>query len=347
MMDELKSFLLTPGVAGFEERIREKIREGAEVYASTKTDNIGNLWCEIGDKGPVIMLIAHMDEIGMVVSKIEDDGMLRFRKMGGVDERCLLGRGVRVHTTNGQVSGVIGILPPHLMEDRKEGMSKLPGLKELRIDLGCSSKEEVEEKGVALMDPITVSKEVQMLGDRIISGRGLDDRFGCVVLLELLRILHSTVSNCRIKFVWSTQEETGLRGAKVASEEDIDMVIVIDSCSSTDFPQAPDHTSGVVLGEGPVARFLDEGAMANPTLIRFVQRVASRNSIPLQIGITGGRTDGAVIQERGAMMVPLGVGVRYTHSPVECIHLDDLENLIGLTEAILMEIDEQGLEVLE
>ncbi len=347
MLEKLKSFLLTPGIAGFEEEIRGKIKEEAEKYASTRTDNIGNLWCEIGGGGPAIMLIAHMDEIGMVISKIEDEGTLRFRKVGGVDERCLLGRGVKVHTRGGIVPGVIGILPPHLMEDREEEISKMPDIKELRVDIGCRSKEEAVTRGVALMDPVTVSKEVLMLGEDIISSRSLDDRFGCVVLLELLHSLHSRISNCTIKFVWSTQEEMGLRGAKVASGEDIDMVIVIDSCSSTDFPQAPDHTSDIVLGDGPVARFLDEGAMANPALIKFVQRIAGEYNIPLQIGITGGRTDGAVIQERGARMVPLGVGVRYTHSPVECIHLGDLRNLVSLTEAALMEIEEHGLEVLK
>lgn len=343
-MEELERLIVTPGVSGFEGGIRSLIREMVGGLTPLTTDTMGNLLTTIGE-GTHIMLMAHMDEIGMLVSRIEEDGTLRFRKVGGVDERCLLGRMIRISTSSGQVNGVIGVVPPHLMRDPEKEMSTFPKAEDLRVDVGCSSRKEVESLGIRLMDPMTVEKRPFLLNGRILCSRGLDDRFGCWVLIELLRRMVKRALPLRLSFAWTAQEEMGLRGAKVVGgRERVEMGIIIDTSSATDFPDAPGHATPVALGKGPVIRYMDSRAIASPPLVRLVEKVAGERGIPYQIVITGGGTDGVVIQEAGAMMIPMGVPIRYTHSPVECMHLDDLDRLIDLLEALLIALSEKGLE---
>lgn len=345
MIDELRELLLIPGVSGFEEKVREHIEGKAQWYARTETDRMGNLYASLGGEERSIMVMAHMDENGMVVSRIEENGFVRFRVIGGIDDRCLVGRVVNLVTRQGPVKGVIGLLPPHLMVRPEQEMSKVLRTEDLRIDLGCSSAEEVKGLGVDLTTPVLFEKQPVMLQNNLFSARGLDNRMGCVVLLEVLRRLHGKRLNSKVTFVWSVQEEIGLRGATVvAMQHRPDYAIIIDTCSATDIPGVPDHFSELRVGGGPVIRYIDNRAIATPAFVAYVREVAAAHDIPYQIGISGGSTDGAAAQSSGACMVPLGVAIRYTHAPVECISLDDLDDLVRLLETLILEMDQGGMD---
>lgn len=345
MLEELRELLEVPGVSGFEAPIRERIESKARWYARTEVDRIGNLYASIGGEERSIAVIAHMDENGMVVTKLEDDGTLRFRVIGGIDDRCLVGRVVNIYASKGMVKGVIGLLPPHLMVRPEQEMAKVLKAEDLRIDLGCSSAEEARGLGIDLATPVVFEKQPTALQNGIFSARGLDNRMGCTVLLEVLRRLHQRRLNSHVEFVWSVQEEIGLRGATVVSmTRSPDFAIIVDTCSATDIPGVPGHFSQLKVGGGPVIRFIDNRAIATPAFVDCVKKVAAGHGIPVQIGISGGSTDGAAAQTTGAAMVPLGVAIRYTHAPVECISLEDLENLARLLEALLLEMDQGGMD---
>ena len=158
MKEILKELIYTHGVSGYEEEIREKIREMISKFGEPKIDNMGNLILTIGkENSKHIVLIAHMDELGMVVSFIEENGMICFRKVGGIDDRTLVGRVVEIYTKNGILNGVIGIAPPHLTKEKKR--KKIISADELRVDVGTFSKEETEKLGVRLLDSIRLKKD--------------------------------------------------------------------------------------------------------------------------------------------------------------------------------------------
>jgi len=343
LLEEILELLSVPGVSGFEGQVREVIKAKAQWYAKTSVDRMGNLHAEVGGKGPHIMLIAHMDENGFVITRIEDSGFLRFRTIGGWDDRCLVGRVVNVLTPKGTVKGVIGLLPPHLMTKPNEEMAKVLRTEDLHIDAGCSSAAEVQGLGVEVGTPVVLEKQPTMLRNNVLSARGLDDRVGCAVLLELLKRLHGRKLSAHLHYAWSVQEEIGLRGAQMLSmSHRPDAAIIVDTCSASDIPGVASHFSQIRMGGGPVIRFIDNRAIATPGLVAFVRRIAEERGIVIQMGISGGSTDGAMAQAGGAAMVPLGFPIRYTHSPVECVSLKDVEEMVRLLESLILEMDQGG-----
>jgi putative aminopeptidase FrvX len=334
MKQLVEELIRVPGVSGFEDDIRECIRGKVEAMGlETEEDNIGNLIVTVGDKGPKAVFIAHMDELGLIVSKMESDGSLRIRKVGGIDDRTLVGRVVEIKTQKGIVTGVIGLKPPHLMtesDDRK----KVVGWEEVRVDVGTRSRAETEKLGVRVLDPMVLKKDVTFIGD-IICARGVDNRAGCAVLLDALDRLRKKRLPVRLSFVWSVQEETGLKGAKVVGfRMTPDYVFAIDTMTTTDGPGQGETYEKVFIGAGPALRMLDHAAVASPKLRKLIEGVAKAGKVPLQYGTGGGATDGAVMQDFGALMMPLGIPMRYTHSPTECASMKDLENLSKLVVLI-------------
>lgn len=344
IVKELEEFIRTPGVSGFEDDIRALIRRKVSEVKGTSShvDDMGNLVVSLagGGKGKHVVVVAHMDELGMLVTNIEQDGSICFRKMGGIDDRTLISRVVHIRTRKGVVPGVIGIKPPHLMENRDEMMKTVPA-KELRVDVGTASKKETEALGVEVLDPMTLKKDFDIMRRKLVVARGLDDRFGCVAILEILRRMAGEASRLpvRLTFVWSVQEEIGLRGAfAIASRLQPDIVFAIDSGSTTDAPGMPRELAPFKLGKGPGLRLVDNRAVASPVLRAYIEKVAKRNRIPLQVLVTGGSTDAAAMQQMGCAAMPVAIPLRYTHSTVEVIHLDDLENLVRLMVKVLQGI---------
>lgn len=326
-MDKLVEALIElcsiPGVSGREERVRQHLIERLQV--PYRVDKIGNLIVELGEGEESVALMAHMDEIGLIVTGVNSDGTLSFRKVGGFDDRILAGAHVQVVTETKSLDGVIGIAPPHL--------SGQQSLENLRIDIGCKSKREVEELGVKVLDYAVFKKHASVLNNEFLAMRSLDDRFGCLALLETLNRVKDRKLTKKVYFVWTVQEEIGLKGAKAfVSNHDVDVCYAIDSfacCSAL--------TGDVAPGKGPVLRMLDNSAFASFELMKKVLKLAEKNNVPLQVGVTGGGTDGSVAMEFGAEMVPITLAVRYLHTPAEYISISDLKNLIELLTLLVLE----------
>ncbi|MFO7991020.1 MAG: M42 family metallopeptidase [Thermoplasmata archaeon] len=329
-IEELKKLLGTKGISGYEGPIRNTIKEMVSELGETREDNIGNLILEKPGDGPHIAVVAHMDEIGLVVSNIEDNGYLRIMKIGGVKDSLLEGRPVTIHTEAGPVNGIIGHKAPHLKTSSDEEEKITPWTK-TRVDIGASSKEEARKMGVDVPNPITFNSTFRRMGDKRFSSGSLDNRIGCYTLIRVARQLMTQDTNKRYSFVWSVQEEIGLRGAKVvANTLNPDYVIALDTYTTTDSPGIESFYKPIKLGSGPVIRMVDTRAISSPKMVEHFKNVAERNGIPYQYGVTGGTTDGMALQEGGGMMAALGVPVRYSHSTVECGHWGDVNNLYNL-----------------
>lgn len=334
MLELMQWLLAASGISGYEAPIRDAIRESVGDALALETDSLGNLYGTLGQDSPHILFIAHMDELGLVVTHIEDNGCLRFRKIGGIDDRLLPSRPVIVHTQSGPVRGVIGMVPPHLIIDRSQ-MKQVVPWQDLQIDLCTRSIDETKSLGVRLLDPITLQKDSFILQGKYLCGRAIDDRFGCAVLIKLVAKLAKKKLDRKITFVWSVQEEIGLHGASVIGNRfSPDIVVAVDSFATGDAPDVPYRLAPVRLGDGPVLRLLDNRAIASTKLREQFEKLAAKNSLPLQVGATGGGTDGSAIQRAGtgSHMMAISVAVRYLHSTVEICHLDDLDNLVALLE---------------
>ncbi|NJE55379.1 M42 family metallopeptidase [Thermococcus sp. 21S9] len=330
LAEELREITRIPGISGYEEKVREKIAEWLEPYADYTVDTIGNLIVELGEGELKGIFMAHMDEIGLLITGIRPDGKLTFRKVGGIDDRLLYGRHLDVVTENGKLDGIIGALPVHLNLERK--FDTVPWNK-LVIDIGAESREEAERLGVKVLDYAVFKKHFAVLNDRYVSTRSLDDRFGVVALIEAIKDLVDHDLDGRWIFAFTVQEEIGLKGAKFLAERySPKYAFAVDS-----FACCAELTGDVRLGGGAVIRAVDNSAIYTRRLARRVAEIASRNGIPLQVGVTGGGTDASAFQHKSEVLA-LSVPMKYLHSEVETLHLGDLEALIKLIEAIALEM---------
>ncbi len=322
LAEKLIEFCSIPGVSGREEKVREYLIDRLDV--PYEVDNLGNLIVTLGEGDKSIALMAHMDEIGLVVTGINSDGTLNFRKVGGFDDRLLLGTHLQIITESGPLDGVVGITPPHL--------STTQSAENPRIDIGCRTKQEAESLGVKVLDYAVFKKHASFLNRDFLAMRSLDDRFGCLALLEVLNRVKGEKLTKKVHLVWTVQEEIGLKGAKAfVAKHNVDVCYAIDSfacCSAL--------TGDVTPGKGPVLRMLDNSAFASYGLMKKVLELAERHRIPIQVGVTGGGTDGSVAMEFGAQMVPITLAVKYLHSPAEYISLNDLKNLIDLLAVLVV-----------
>ncbi len=328
----LRKLVNVPGVSGFEDKVRESIRSSIKSYGKTWIDPIGNLVLELGEGEKSILLAAHMDELGLLVTNIDDDGKIRFRKIGGIDDRILPSQHVVIHTSKGDVQGVIGLTPPHL---RLEKELKVVPWNELYIDVGVDSAEEARELGIEVLDPVTFYKPWSILGKgNIIATRSIDDRFGCAVLVELAHKIYegSIRPRAKIYLAWTVQEEVGLRGAlALAHTLKPNYMIAVDTTTCCN----PVITGGLKPGKGPTLRVVDNAGIMNPRIAKYIVNLAREHSIPLQPASAGGGTDMAAFQRVNVYAVSLGVPVKYTHSTTEMINLNDVDMLIKLLSIVI------------
>jgi len=338
LSEQLKELTMLPGVPGYEGAVRDHIKDAIGKKGQAEEDTIGNLIVRLGKpdpKKPKLGLMAHMDECGFIVSNILDNGTLRFKKLGGLQDRVILGRAVQVHTKKGPIYGVIGVNAPHLMLNPDEKDKIIPWNK-LCIDLGTRSRAETEKLGVSMLQPITLKKDFFIMNKKYVVSRGLDNRAGVTGLLETFRNIDEKKLKTEVIFVWGVQEEIGLRGARViANRIPLDYAIPVDTYSTTDAPGLGDFFEPVYMGEGPVLRMVDARVVATPSFGEKLAKIAKAAKIPIQLGVTGGSTDGMALQESGAATMPIGIPMRYSHSCVEIVHLDDLANFIKLLTAAI------------
>lgn len=332
------------GVSGYEDDVREQVRRRLEhLPCDFKTDALGNLFAYFpapSPDAPVLMLDAHLDEIGLVVSYVESNGFLRFTTVGGWDERVLPAHAVDVKTESGDIyRGVVGTPPPHIL--KPEDRNKPFPLESLFIDVGARSAEEVAEMGIRVGDSAVPAYPFTVLTNGGVIGKALDDRAGCTVLIRALEELFAQGAPelpMQVVAVFSTFEEVGARGAQVASYEVApDLAVVLEGTIAADCPGVPPARCPSKQGGGPVLTLIDRTAQFPRRLVRFVEDVARDNAIPTQLKTPSyGGTNAARIQmvRSGVPTSVISVPCRYIHSPHSMLKIEDLEHTIGLTVAL-------------
>lgn len=326
----LKESVMVPGPSGFEGPIRRFIVDRLRSLGlEPRVDEVGNVYVELGSGNSRLVVAAHMDELGLVVTHVGDDGLISFRKLGGIDDRVLPGQHVQLLTENGVVEGVIGITPPHLMIDERE-RDRVLRWSELRIDVGASSREEAEEMGIKPLTPAVFKKHWSTLaGGKVVATRALDDRVGVSILLELARMAAEgeVRPSQRLVLAWTVQEEVGLRGASyIAQKLEADAMLAVDTMACC----LEQITGSARPGGGPVLRALDNQYVAPEPLRRWLLEAASRAGVPLQLATAGGTTDAAAFQRSGIPSVAVGILTRYAHSTAETAHVSDIEAALRL-----------------
>ncbi len=338
----LKQLVETPSPSGYEQPAQRVIKKQLTGVADDlQTDVMGNLIARLaGHGGPKVMLAGHCDEIGFMVQFVDDRGFIYFGAIGGVDPHLAPGQRVMIHTEKGEVSGVIGKKAIHLIEPKDR--EKVINLKKQFIDIGCSSREEVEAL-IRIGDPVTFAVGVQTLQNDRATSRAFDDKMGAFIVTEVMKRVKGQGTPAADLYAVSTvQEEIGLRGAATSSYGvNPDVGIVVEVTHATDYPDVDQSSIGrVELGKGPV---IARGANINPVLFDLMVATAAAEDIPIQIiGVpraTG--TDANVMQlSRGGVATALlAIPLRYMHTPVETLSLGDLELAIQLLVAVVTRID--------
>lgn len=336
MIELLRELVFEHGVSGYESGIRHLIESNLPSGVTRTTDNLGNLVVQIGSGEDEILFAAHMDELGFIVSEVRSDGFLRIRSLGGIDPRVMPGRVMRIKTKKGEVNGVVGVIPPHIMSEDRHEMKQVVQFEDLFVDVGADSAKDARSLGLEILDPVTFQKTFEILNSRYVSTRGLDDRAGCAALLQVIQKCEKLKTKGKVFFAFTVQEERGLRGAQlVGSYLKVKRAFAIDTASSALMPGSSPDKGPAVLGAGPALRCADSRYIADPEFVKEIRKIAAKKKIPTQIIFAGGSTDAAAIEVQGPKSLPIAIPVRYTHSPVEVANLQDLENTVKLLVAII------------
>jgi putative aminopeptidase FrvX len=324
MFDLINRLTDSFGVSGNEEGIRETIiNEIKNDIQEINVDTLGNLFAIKRGKGKKIMVAAHMDEIGVMATYIDDNGFIRFSNIGGVSSFISVGQ--KVKFKNGTLGAVF-------YEDKLEDMKNLK-LSKMYIDIGAKDKKDAE-KSVRIGDVACFVGDTKKLGNMVVS-KALDDRSGCAVLIKAIKELPETDNE--IYFVFTVQEELGLRGAKTAAYQlKPDIAIALDVTATGDTPEA--NLMEVKCGNGPAIKIKDRSVICHPEIKNLLEESAKRLNIPYQFEVLefGGSDPGAIhISAGGVPSGAISIPCRYVHSPVETASLQDIENAVKLlVEAI-------------
>lgn len=319
----LKKLTETFSPSGFEASIREVIRAEIEPLADEiRVDALGNLIARKGRGGPKVMVAAHMDEIGLIATHIDDNGFVRFTGVGGVFPQYVLGG--RVRFINGQ-TGVIA-------SEAFAALRELPGFDKMYIDVGASSRKEC---AVKVGDVAAFDRPFVDLGRRMVA-KSMDDRIGCLVAIEALRALQETPNE--VYFAFTTQEEVGTRGAETSAFGiDPDLGFALDVTGWGDTPNFTPKFE-VSLGKGPAIKIKDSGMLADPRVVAWMEETARQQKIPTQREVLlAGSTDARAMQlvRAGVPAGCISIPCRYVHSPSEMVDSADVENAIRLVAALL------------
>jgi len=311
------------------------IEEFKKAKCEVSVDKIGNVIAKKGRGKRRIMLAAHMDEVGLLVKHINKEGYVSFVKIGGIDDRVIVNQVVKIRSKyhlKGIVTGVVGMKPPHLQKkkDEKEPLK----YEDMFIDIGAKNKKEAE-KLVSIGDPITFMPSFEVMNKDMVCGKALDNRLGCYALIKIMQNLPKL--DAEVYAVGTTQEEVGLKGARVAAYSiNPDYSIAIDITMAGDTPHIKETESNLKLGKGPSITILEasgRGVVTHPEVKEVLVRTATKNNIPYQMDVLeGGMTDAAIIymSREGIPSGVVSIPMRYTHGPVGVFHRRDLENAIKL-----------------
>ncbi|WP_456475489.1 M42 family metallopeptidase [Candidatus Pyrohabitans sp.] len=337
-MKLLKKLSEAHGVPGNEEKVRQLLREElAKVCDEVYVDKLGNLIARKGEGKRRVMLDAHMDEIGLVVKHIDKKGFIRFTTLGGFFDQTLLNQRVVVHTRKGELLGVIGSKPPHLMKEKER--KKVIKAEDMFIDVGAGDGDEVKKQGVRVGDYITFDRSFSRLGGSLVTGKAFDNRIGCYAMVEVMRRL---CVDAEVYAVATVQEEVGLKGARTAAYRIYpDLAIVLDVTTTGDYPGVREEESATKLNAGPAITLVDakgRGLITHPDVKELLISTAEEEKIPYQLEVgEGGTTDATTIHltKEGILAGVVTVPTRYIHSPVEVASTKDIERVVELvTKAV-------------
>ena len=350
-LETLFELMRVPGLAGHEQGVAAFMRERMRPYADElREDRLGNVIATlrgIDPEAPTVMLFAHMDSLGFIVRTIDPDGFVRVHRLGGIPEKVLPGLRVEIgRADGGTVPAVIGVKAHHVTPPEEKTRVTPPA--ELFLDVGASDRAEAEALGVRVGAPVTYAGHAERLGEHRVSGTAIDNRSGCLVILETLRALHAQRPASTVYVVGTVQEEFNLRGAQPAAQAlNPDIAICIDGGAAADTPDLR-GMSDLRLGGGAVMNLYSfhgrgtlNGLLPHPALVRLFVQCSQDGGFALQRNAAfGGLTDASYVQLVGAGIacIDLGVCRRYTHTPIEVTDMRDVDTIVDLLAAAIRTI---------
>ena len=353
-MDEtltmLKDLTDAKGISGHEKEARDVMEKYLAPYADeVYTDNLGSL---IGKKsgdenGPKIMVAGHLDEIGFMVTRIDDKGFIYFQTIGGWWSQVMLAQRVTIMGGKGDVTGVIGSKPPHILS--AEARKKPVKIEDMFIDIGASSKEEALEFGVKPGDSIVPYFEFsQMKNEKMLLAKAWDNRIGCAIAIEVLKQLKDEEHPNVVYGVGTIQEEVGLRGARTSANKiEPDIGFGVDVGIAGDTPGISDKDADSKLGKGPQIVLYDASMISHKGVRDFIINTADENDIPYQYtSMAGGGTDSGAIHltANGVPSLSITIATRYIHSHAAILHRDDFENAVKLIVEAIKKMDNKTVK---
>lgn len=340
MLNLVKQLCALNGVSSWEDEVRNFIEAQVKPYAdSVRVDTMGNLIVFKHGKvssGNDLLFSAHMDEVGLMITQIEEDGCLRFDSVGGIDRRVLIGK--QVFIGEERVPGVIGFKPIHLTTRAER--RQVPKMDDLYLDIGVGSKEEAE-KLVARGDVAAFAPDWVEFGNSLFKAKAIDDRVGCAVMIKLLQ--EELPMDCT--FVFGVQEEVGTRGAfGYAFSVKPKIAVVLEGTTAADLPDVPERQQVCHLGQGPVISLMDGSAIYDRELFEKMRDLANANHIPWQVKhMVAGGTDGGTIQRSrtGVRVTGISTAVRNIHSSSSVADRNDVEHMLKLARLFLQAMAEE------
>jgi len=343
----LKDLTDAKGIPGNEREPREIMKKYITPYSDEISyDGIGSIIAKKAGnaEGPKVMIAGHLDEVGFMVTQIDDKGFLRFQTVGGWWSQVMLAQRVTVVTSKGDITGVIGSKPPHILS--AEARKKPVEIKDMFIDIGASSREQALEFGVKPGDQVVPYFEFTVMNnEKMLLAKAWDNRIGCAIAIDVLKYLKNEEHQNVVYGVGCVQEEVGLRGAKTAATMiKPDIAIAVDVGIAGDTPGISEKEAMSKMGEGPQIILYDASMVSHKGLRDFVVGVADELSIPYQFdAIAGGGTDaGAIhITLEGVPSLAITIATRYIHSHAGILHRDDYENAVKLIAEVIKRLDQE------
>ncbi len=345
----MKALTEASGVPGYEAPVREIMHEALAPLGAIVRDNLGSI---LGRKdgpadGPKVLIAGHLDEVGFMVTRITDDGYIKFQTLGGWWEMVMLAQRVQIETSGGPIIGVVGSKPPHLLT--AEARKKMVEKKDMFIDIGAGSAAEAAEWGIRPGDPIVpICPFTPMKNEKLLMAKAWDNRFGCALAVEVLRELQDGSAPNTLFAGATVQEEVGLRGATTLANMVLpDIAFALDVGIAGDTPGITKDEAQGKLGGGPVILLFDASMIPNTKLRDLVLATAKEQDIPVQFdSVPAGGTDAGRFHVAGHGVPSLAFGIpsRYIHTHASIIHRDDFDNAVKLLAAVIRKLDRALVE---
>ncbi len=347
----LRELSEAPGVSGYEEEVRRIIRRHMTDVTTIEQDRLGSIVCRKDGESaaPKIMLAGHMDEVGFIVKLVTDEGFIRFSPLGGWWGHVMLAQRVVIKTRGGDVYGLIGSKPPHVLSE--EERKKLQEPKDMYVDIGAVSAEEVKSLGIRPGDPIIPVCPFTVLSTgKTYMGKAFDNRVGCAMFIDIIKNLVSEKHPNTVYGVGTVQEEVGLRGARTSSwVVDPDVGLTMEIGIAGDVPDVKKEDAQARLGKGPVIMLRDGSMIPNLRLRDLFIDTAEELKIPYQFDMMerGGTDSGAIhLHRHGVPNLVIGVPTRHIHSHAGIMHREDYDNAVRLVTAVIKKLDAKTVQTL-